>query len=303
MKKIILLAAFVASACMVHAQKAGNVFVGDDQGKPFQLGSDKNMKTVLEAIKAYNAVNHDAEIALWSEEMIKKGGEAHKKSMETLTSVTNKPMAILPIKVQGSSNEIVMVQSTEERSFKNGSKQNLNLFELFFFDKAGKISNMQQYVNIPATNEFGKTSGGKYIASKPGSEADGRTLQFSNRGEVAAIENLAKAFNSMDVQGFASLIADEVTIEGFDGSKVKLTKDMIPSMFAQYKSVDWKLGLILPFKLTNTDPASGIMVYSTETRVLKDGTVWDKALVELFGFNLAGKIDSITQFSREKTKK
>lgn len=303
MKKLVLLSAFVASAFMVNAQKAGNVFVGDNQGKPFQLGSDKNMKTILEAIKAYNAVNHDAEIALWSEEMIKKGGEGHKKSMETLTSVTNKPMAILPVKVQGSSDEVVMVQSTEERSFKNGSKQNLNLFELFYIDKAGKISNMQQYVNIPATNEFGKTSGGKYISSKPGSEANGSSLQFSNRGEVAAIENLAKAWNAMDAKAFADIIADEVTIEAYNGTKSKLTKEMLPAEFAQYKSLDWKPGLILPFKLTNTDPASGILVYSSEKRVLKDGTVWDKDLVELFGFNLAGKIDSITQFAREKTKK
>lgn len=303
MKKLVLLSAFVASAFMVNAQKAGNVFVGDNQGKPFQLGSDKNMKTILEAIKAYNAVNHDAEIALWSEEMIKKGGEGHKKSMETLTSVTNKPMAILPVKVQGSSDEVVMVQSTEERSFKNGSKQNLNLFELFYIDKAGKISNMQQYVNIPATNEFGKTTGGKYISSKPGSEANGSSLQFSNRGEVAAIENLAKAWNAMDVKAFADIIADEVSIEAYDGTKSKLTKVMLPAEFAQYKSLDWKPGLILPFKLTNTDPASGILVYSSEKRVLKDGTVWDKDLVELFGFNLAGKIDSITQFAREKTKK
>jgi hypothetical protein len=303
MKKLVLLSAFVASAFMVNAQKAGNVFVGDNQGKPFQLGSDKNMKTILEAIKAYNAVNHDAEIALWSEELIKKSGEGHKKSMETLTSVTNKPMAILPVKVQGSSDEVVMVQSTEERSFKNGSKQNLNLFELFYIDKAGKISNMQQYVNIPATNEFGKTSGGKYISSKPGSEANGSSLQFSNRGEVAAIENLAKAWNAMDVKAFADIIADEVSIEAYDGTKSKLTKAMLPAEFAQYKSLDWKPGLILPFKLTNTDPASGILVYSSEKRVLKDGTVWDKDLVELFGFNLAGKINSITQFAREKTKK
>jgi len=303
MKKIVLLGAFVASAFVVNAQTAGKVFVGENEGKGFQLGSQKSMNTVLEATKAYNAVNHDAEVALWSEELVKKDGENHKKSMASLTSVTNKPMAMLPIKIQGSSGEIVMVQSTEERNFKNGSKQNLNLFELFFIDKAGKIENFQQYVNIPATNEYGKTSGGKYISSKPGSEADGRSLQFSNRGEVAAMENLAKAYNAMDVQGFASLIADELTIEGFDGSKVKLTKAMIPGIFAQYKSLDWKLGLILPFKLTNTDPASGILVYSTEKRVLKDGTVWDKDLVELFGFNLAGKIDSITQFSREKTKK
>jgi len=303
MKKIVLLGAFIASAFIVNAQTAGKVFVGVDQGKSMQLGSEKSMNTVLEATKAYNAVNHDAEVALWSEEFVKTGGENHKKSMATLKSVTNKPMVMLPIKIQGSNNEIVLVQSTEEREFKNGSKQNLNLFELFFIDKAGKISNMQQYVNIPATNEYGKTSGGKYIASKPGSEGDGRSLQFSNRGEVAAIENFAKAYNAMDVQGIQAIMADAIKIEGFDGSVVNLTKDMVPAMFAEYKSLEWKPGLIIPFKLTNTDPASGIMVYSTEKRVLKDGTVWDKNLVELFGFNLDGKIDSVTQFSREKTKK
>ncbi len=303
MKKIVLLSAIIASAFMANAQTAGKIFVGDNQGKPMQLGSDKSMNTVLEATKAYNAVDHDAEVALWSDEFVKTGGEKHKKSMATLKSVTNKPMAMLPIKIQGSNDEIVMVQSTEERVFKNGSKQNLNLFELFFIDKAGKISNMQQYVNIPATNEYGKTTGGKYISSKPGSEADGSTLQFSNRGEIAAIENLAKAWNSMDVKAFADIIANEVSIEAYDGTKSKLTKEMLPAEFAQYKSLDWKPGLILPFKLTNTDPASGILVYSSEKRVLKDGTVWDKELVELFGFNLAGKIDSITQFSREKTKK
>ena len=129
MKKIVLLGAIIASAFMANAQTAGKIFVGDNQGKPMQLGSDKSMNTVLDATKAYNAVDHDAEVALWSDEFVKTGGEKHKKSMATLKSVTNKPMAMLPIKIQGSSDEIVMVQSTEERVFKNGSKQNLNLFE------------------------------------------------------------------------------------------------------------------------------------------------------------------------------
>ena len=66
--------------------------------------------------------------------------------------------------------------------------------------------------------------------------------------------------------------------------------------------LEWKPGLILPFKLQDTDPVSGIIVYATEKRVLKDGSVWDKNLIELFRYNLAGKIDQITQFSREKTK-
>jgi hypothetical protein len=56
--------------------------------------------------------------------------------------------------------------------------------------------------------------------------------------------------------------------------------------------------MILPFKLKDTDPVSGAMVYATEKRVLKDGTVWEKNLVEFFRFNLDGKIDSVEQFSR-----
>jgi hypothetical protein len=44
------------------------------------------------------------------------------------------------------------------------------------------------------------------------------------------------------------------------------------------------------------------MVYATEKRVSKDGTVWNKDIVELLGFNLKGKINSVTQFYRDKSK-
>ena len=108
---------------------------------------------------------------------------------------------------------------------------------MFFIDEAGKIENMVQYSSIPATNEFGKTSGGKYIESKPGSEADGRALQFSNRGEVAAVENFAKAYNAMDVQGVAAILADVVTVNNIDGSISKLTKENIPTLFTNYNLI------------------------------------------------------------------
>ncbi len=302
MKKLVLLGAFIASAFIVNAQTAGKIFVGDSQGKPFKFGSEKSSNVVLEAVKAYNANNSAAETALWSDEMIKKYAEANKKGHEEYQSVLNKPMAILPLKADGQANEFVLLQSTEERLYKNGSKQNLNLFELFQVDKSGKIAGFTQYYSIPANSEYGKSYGGKLISNKPGADPAGRTLQFSNRGEIEAIEKLAKAVNAMDPKAYADLLADEVIVEEYDGTKIKLTKDMIPGLFAMYTSLDWKPGLILPFKIKDTDPASGIIVISNEKRVLKDGTVWDKNLVELFGFNLAGKIDSVKQFSREKTK-
>jgi hypothetical protein len=62
--------------------------------------------------------------------------------------------------------------------------------------------------------------------------------------------------------------------------------------------LDWKITAILPFKIAYTDPASAIMVSSTEKRVSKDGTVWDRSIIEYFYFNNAGKISSIDQYSR-----
>ncbi len=303
MKKIVLLGAFVASAFVVNAQKAGQIFVGDSKGKPFQFGSEKSTNIVLDAVKAYNSNVTEEYSKFWSAEMIAKYKSQAQDPQKEYKTVVNKPMAIVPLKVDGQANEVVLLQSTEERLYKNGAKQNLDLFELFFVDKAGKLANFQQYYSIPANAEYGKTYGGKLLSNKPGADPKGQALQFTNRGEIEAIENFAKAYNAMDVKGVQAIMADAIKIQGFDGTVINLTKDMVPAMFAEYKSLDWKPGMILPFKVKDTDPSSGIIVFSTEKRVLKDGTVWDKNLVELFGFNLDGKIDSVTQFSREKTKK
>jgi len=298
MKKIILLGALAASTLSLSAQTGGKILQGQDNGKGFQLGSEKSAKIILESVKAYNSNSSEAESVFYSEEMQKSGGDFNRKWHESMKSLKNVPLSILPIKVQGSSEEIVMLQSTEDRVFKNGSKQKVNLFELFKLNKEGKIIEFNQYVNIPANNEFGKTSGGKYIANKPNVEVDGRPFQFSNRGEVASIEKFVKAYNAMDVKTAAEEMADEIKIEDFEGNVIMLKKEMLSALFAEYKSLDWKPYMILPFKLKDTDPISGAMVYATEKRVLKDGTIWEKKLVEFFRFNLDGKIDSVEQFSR-----
>jgi hypothetical protein len=40
------------------------------------------------------------------------------------------------------------------------------------------------------------------------------------------------------------------------------------------------------------------MVSATEKRVLKDGTVWEKRIVEFFQFDLQGKISGAQQYGR-----
>jgi hypothetical protein len=60
---------------------------------------------------------------------------------------------------------------------------------------------------------------------------------------------------------------------------------------------------MIPVKLTDTDPASAIMVNATEKRVLKNGTSWEKDLLETFYINNDGKISEIYQYSRGLDKK
>lgn len=295
MKKIILIGALIASTFSVSAQTAGKMLYGSDAGKGFQFGSEKNSQTLLEFIKAYNAKDGEKELSFYTPEMQQKRAENTKKWNAYMKTVSNVPLAIMPIKVAGSNEEIVMLQSEETRVANNGSKETLNLFELFKFNKEGKITNFQQYSSIPKSNEYGQTSGGKFFSKD---ENNGRAFQFSNRGEVEMIEKFNKAYNAMDIPATMEFFADKINITDFDGNKIVLEKKDMPAIFASYKSLDWKITAILPFKIAYTDPASAIMVSSTEKRVSKDGTVWDRSIIEYFYFNNAGKISSIDQYSR-----
>jgi hypothetical protein len=243
-------------------------------------------------VKDYNSNDSEKDLSHYSPEMQKKTGDFNKKWHAYAKKINNVPYAILPIKVAGSTDEIVMLQSTEEREAIDGSKQKMNLFELFKVDKSGKISDFNQFSRIPASNEFGKTEGGKFYSK---GETNGRPFQFSNRGEVEAIE---KAYNAMDITATLDFFADKVTITDFDGNKVVLAKNDLRAMVDGYTSLDWKINGILPIKIAYTDPVSGVFVTSTEKRVAKDGSVWNKSLVEIFQFDLNGKISAIDQYSQ-----
>lgn len=299
MKKFVLVGALVASVFSVSAQTtAGKIFSGPDAGKGFQFGSEKNSLILLDFIKAYNSKDGEKELSFYTPEMAKKREEMTKKSIAYIKTVEDVPMAILPVKVPGSNEEIVMLQSVETRVANNGSKETLNLFELFKFNKDGKISSFTQYGSIPKTNEFGQTSGGKFITADPKNEVNGRAFQFSNRGEVEAMEKFNKAYNAMDVATVLTFFAEKVKITDFDGNKLELTKKDLSQMMDGYTSLDWKINGILPIKIAYTDPVSGVFVTSTEKRVSKDGSVWNRSLVEIFQFDLNGKISGIDQYSQ-----
>ncbi len=139
--------------------------------------------------------------------------------------------------------------------------------------------------------------GGKWLEKK--SEFIGSPFVFSNRGETEAIEKLADAYNKIDVNTCASLFAEKVKITDFSGNKtVMISKDW-EAYFAKYKSLNWEISAIVPIRIKDTDPTSGVIVFSTETRVSKDGKIWKKQLVEFFSFNLEMKIDAISQYYQD----
>lgn len=139
--------------------------------------------------------------------------------------------------------------------------------------------------------------GGKYLEKT--SEFLGKPFVFSNRGETEAIEKMAAAYNKIDVKTCASLTADKVNLTDFDGNKIVMTTKDWEAYFASFKSLNWEISAILPVRIKDTDPTSGVIVFSKETRVGKDDTIWKKQLVEFFTFNLDMKIDGITQYYQD----
>jgi hypothetical protein len=88
-------------------------------------------------------------------------------------------------------------------------------------------------------------------------------------------------------------------MNGYDGMKSTLSKEDWSTMFDSYQSVEWKPYSIAPLKVSDTDPISVATVLSREKRIYKDGSVWEKELVEFFYFDLEGKIFNVVQYTRE----
>jgi hypothetical protein len=107
----------------------------------------------------------------------------------------------------------------------------------------------------------------------------------------------------MDGKSCATAFTKDAVLLNSEGNKYILDAATWGTTFNDYKEVSWKVYSIVPVKIQNTDPESGVTVYSREKRVFKDGTVWEKELVEWFYFNMEGKISRINQYARNITKK
>ncbi len=291
----LLVISFSSIVVAQNSVAVGKIFSdGKDKGKQYVLGSDKSMNIVLESMKAYNSNDAKKEFAFYTDKMVKENGEFTTNWHKSMQSLNQQPIALVPLKIKGSNEDIVFAISKEDRVWKNGSKQKLYLFELYTINKSGKISDFKQFQSVPTTNEFGLADGGKiYLKDSTA------TFTFSNRGEVATIEKMANAMNKLDGETYANCFADSIKYYHSDGTKETISNKGWVKYIAKMKSANWTVHGILPFKITDTDPVSGIIVNATMKWEMKDGTTGHRDQLLQYSYDLNGKITTVNSFGKD----
>ena len=228
--------------------------------------------------------------------MSEKRKENYSKWLNSMESISMKPYKIIPLHQKDGDFKQILAWSEEERVYKNGSYEKLDLMEQFVLDDKGKVRSFKQWKAIDSAN-FGKSYGGKFFG-KEKNQNTGRPFVFSSRNETKIIEDFVASYNKMNIDEMKNAFADEFILNDYEGQKVKYKKSELDNFFKPFKSVSWKLNAIIPIKIANTDAASGVIVRGTESRVFKNGRKWNKELMEVFYFNLEGEISSIEQFAK-----
>ena len=297
--KYIFFLIFILPLIISSCQTTGGVWLkeGERKGTAYKFGGQKMTDNILGLAKAYSEKDTEKLFPYYSEEyMTEKMKKSYKKSLDTMKSISMVPYKVIPLVGEDGKYKQVLAWSDEERVYKDGSYEKLNLMELFLLDDQGKVRDFQQWKAIDSVN-FGMPYGGKFFGREK-SENSGRPFVFSNRGETSILEKLVEDYNKMDVEGFKDAFAEEFTLNTYDGKSMKLKNSDLGNLFKHYRSVEWSPIAMLPIKIRNTDAASGVIVYSSEKRVFKNGRKWKKDLMEIFYFDLEGKISSMVQFAR-----
>jgi len=301
MKTIFKQIAFFCTLCFITScNTTGGQYLGegDNNGNAYSIGNDAMADKLLMLSEAYSEKNTEELVKHYDSTFLGENGvESTRAWLESMDSISMKPYVVIPVKLDGDNDTKVLAWSKEERHYKNGSYEKLDLMEFFNFNKDGKVDAFKQWKSIDSSN-FGKSYGGKFIG-KGENEYSGRPLVFSDRNEVAIIEKLIRDYNDMNIEEFVKPFAENTILNVYTGERLELKKSDLPNLFDEYTSVEWVPYAIVPLKIYNTDAASGVQVMSKEKRVFKNGKVWEKELFEIFYFDLDGKITSMTQFARD----
>ena len=296
MKKLLMIAsAIILMVSSVSAQKLVKAGTLVEKNTSWYFGTENASNLVLDAIKAYNNIDAKAYLSCFDDAYVKANTDRVYKEFATFKAVNRKVNIVIPVRTDGWPNQTeVQIYDVLDREYKNGSKHKQQEHRVYIVsDSSKKISGIWSSIILDEKNEYGLPNGGKFF-----SKGDTSTITFSNRGEVELIENLAKDWNKMDGKALGKYFADTVSVTTFEGRKFKVANSDWVNMFNDVESIEWKLGMINPGKITNTDPVSGIIVLSSFKEKKKDGTKKHVSAFHWFMYGLDKKITSISWMER-----
>jgi len=301
MKKLLMIAsAIILLASSANAQKIEKAGIWKDTEKGttgvWSLGSDKVAEIVTNAVNAYNKLDLNLFLSYFADEYLAKNKKNLTKLFNEYKVANKNVFSVLPLRSTLNNEKYTYVQlySNRSREWKNGSKSKENIHEFYVVnDTTNKIQDIYSFSSPDQNNEFGLPTGGKYY-----SKTDTSSITFSNRGEVELIENLMKDCNKMDGKALSKYFADTVSVTTHEGRKLKVANSQWANMFDDLESVEWKLTMVNPGKITNTDPVSGIIVLSNYKEKKKDGTKKNVSAFHWYMYGLDKKITSVSWMER-----
>jgi len=128
-------------------------------------------------------------------------------------------------------------------------------------------------------------------------------LEISNQGEIDLITNMIAEYNKMNIDGFTAFFADSCEFLDLNSNLHTLKHEDFKNAFSKMDSVKWTPTAIVPLKLVNDESffggksRTGTVVHSVERRYKKDGSVWEKELIEVF-YIKNNKIIVVNQFGK-----
>tara|TARA_B100000927_G_scaffold184350_1_gene148462 strand:+ start:455 stop:1414 length:960 start_codon:yes stop_codon:yes gene_type:complete len=269
-------------------------FNGDENelnGKKYVLASDDYMDKALALTDAYSNLDKELFSSLVTEEM-----KPFADQMDDQESYSWKPWAMVPLRMVDDNGAFVVSWSYDESVQDNGSKAATHYIDVLRFndEDEGKLSGIwSTWRPDPENSEYGLREGGKFVGRNPDNDWSGRPFVFSNRGEVEKLEAFIELVNNMDIDGALEYFTNPFT---FNDSE--MTHEDMRSLFAGRKSQNWNAWAMIPIKIKDTDPQSGLIVWSTARVESIEGDVWEADVSETYFFDLDGKISSVTQYAK-----
>ena len=269
-------------------------FNGDENelnGKAYVLASDDYMDKALALTDAYSNLDKELFSSLVTEEM-----KPFADQMDDQESYSWKPWAMVPLRMIDDNGAFVVSWSYDTSVQDNGSKAATHYIDVLRFndEDEGKLSGIwSTWRPDPENSEYGLREGGKFVGRNPDNDWSGRPFVFSNRGEVEKLEAFLELANNMDVDGALEYFTNPFT---FNDSEV--THDDMRELFAGRKPQNWDAWAMIPIKIKDTDPQSGLIVWSSARVESNEGDVWEADVSETYFFDLDGKISSVTQYAK-----